>query len=141
MIMATIVGGSLLSLSTNSDDAVHTFPGEVEQLVKTSLEKAKKLKQTQYLHASKDSMWLSSIADEMKPSSENSLQIELPENSTFSYKPASAKQWIKVQNNQDILHIAFSTSGLSEYISIRITFDNSYAECSFHPLTGTLIQP
>ena len=141
VVIGTIFGGSLLLLSTRPDDVINTLPREIENLVKSSLEKAKQQKQTHYIHLSKDSIWLSPVADETKPSSGGTLHVPLPKDSTISYKAHSANQWNTVKRKQQIVHLAVSSSGICEHISLRITAGDSYAECNFHPLTGSLIQP
>lgn len=140
-VIAIIFAGSLLLLSSKSDDAIHTLPGEIENLIKTSLEKTTQNKQTHYLHVSKNSIWLGTRDDEEKPTSTTTLQIPLPSNSSISYKAPSSDRWNLIQSNRDIVHLAFSTSGICEPVSLRISIDDSYAECDFHPLTGTLILP
>jgi hypothetical protein len=141
VIVSITIGGSIFLLSNESSDEIQTLPTEIEQLAKTSLNKAKQSKQTQYIHISKSHIWISSDAELVEPSPTDNSKIILPANCLIGYKRSSEAQWQWIKSNDEKAVWVFSVAGICEEFSISLELNNSSAELSFHPLTAAIIKP
>jgi len=140
VVVSIIVAGSLVALSNDPSDEVHTLPLKIEKLTRRSLATAKNDKRTQYILISPDHIWQSTDPSQTQPTAESSNKVDFPPNSTISCKRIADTSWQQVQGLGDIAIWAFSASGICEEISIRIELDNSSAEMQFHPLTAAIIK-
>lgn len=140
VVVSIVVTGSIIVLSNNASDEVHTLPLKIEQLTKRSLAKAKIDKRTQYVLISPNHIWQSTDPSQTEPTSETTNKVDLPPTCSISCKRLADTGWHQVNTLDDKAIWAFSASGICEEMSIMIQLDNSSAEIQFHPLTAAIIK-
>lgn len=140
VVVSIVVAGSIIALSNDASDEVHTLPLKIEKLTKRSLAKAKIDKQTQYILISPSHIWQSTDPSQTQPTSESTNKVDFPPNSSISCKRLADNGWHQIRTLDDKAVWAFSSSGICEEMSIMIQLEKSSAEIQFHPLTAAIIK-
>jgi prepilin-type N-terminal cleavage/methylation domain-containing protein len=65
------------------------------------------------------------------------LQVRLKANMSLSIRRWNSSSWIKIEKNTGQIW-RFDPDGLCEPITIRLTYNKSYEEDTYHPLTATI---
>jgi type II secretion system protein H len=152
-VAALIIGGVVGSVVLSSDQrTLSNTVGEIELLAKRA-RTISILKQTPYAlefregvvrlmplaQAGMPEKRKSLIAEEEAGPTDESRVLKLEDSMTVSILRWNSEKWLTT--TKDTIHIwRFDPDGLCEPISLRLTFNQSSAQNTYHPLTATAIE-
>lgn len=144
LIISVVVGSSAFFLSQSDTSDISHLPRKIEALSKSSIAKARREKQTQYIIFTHDQIRVtqSTLQDDqgkIANAESSKVSINLPKEVSIAVRKGNERHWTWLKKKSDQVIWVFSMSGVCEEISVILKTEDAEYETSFHPLTGLII--